>query len=140
MKKLALLTLLLASNAYAESIAQLGWMTGAWQHKDTEEHWIAPKGGSMLAVNRTTKGERTVEFEFLRIIERDGKVIYIASPMGRPPTEFAATSVEAKKVVFENPAHGFPAKIIYSAESPDVLLARIEGQGRSMEWRFARMK
>ncbi|MES2151634.1 MAG: DUF6265 family protein [Pseudomonadota bacterium] len=147
MKKQFSLGLVLAvflGSAQAADITELGWLAGDWQQMkgalDTEEHWITPKGGSMMAINRSTRDGKTVEFEFLRIVERDGKLIYIASPYGRPPVEFPATSVEAGKVVFENPSHDFPTRIIYSAESADVVLARIDGKGRSMAWRFLRMK
>ncbi|MES2296222.1 MAG: DUF6265 family protein [Pseudomonadota bacterium] len=137
-----------AAAAAADTVAQLAWMEGHWQHqngkRDTEEHWIAPKGGTMFALNRATEEGRTIEFEFLRIIERDGQLIYVSSPNGRAPVEFPAKLVGKNSVVFENVAHGFPARIIYTAESSEVIIARIEGRigdvERSKEWRFVRVK
>ena len=43
--------------AQAADIGQLAWMSGDWvQQKgklETAEPWIAPKGGTMLAINRS---------------------------------------------------------------------------------------
>jgi hypothetical protein len=150
MKHFALACILLFSSACqaADTIDQAGWLAGHWQQvkgkSDVEEHWMAPKGATMLAVNRTTRSGGATEFEFLRIIERDGTLVYVASPAGKPPTEFPAITVAPGKLVFENKTHGFPARVIYTQESPDVVVARIEGKmggaERSMEWRFLRNK
>ena len=51
-------------------LADLGWLAGCWHNgddnKSSEECWLAPKGGVMLGMNRTVRGERS-SFEFLRI-------------------------------------------------------------------------
>lgn len=130
------------------AIEKLAWLSGNWHQVkgafEIEEYWMAPKGGTMLAINRSTKSGKTSEFGFLRIVERDGGLIYIASPEGREPVEFAAKQIEAGKAVFQNPRNDFPQIISYTAESPDVVIARIEGttggKVRSMEWRFVRTK
>ena len=69
----------------------------------------------MLAVSRTIKDDRLAAFEFLRIVERDGGLVYIAQPNGRPPTEFVLTGMTADSATFENPAHDFPKMIRYTA-------------------------
>ena len=50
-----------------------------------EEHWTAPSGGTMLAVGRTVKKERTLFFEFLRIETRKDGLVYVAQPKGVSP-------------------------------------------------------
>ena len=83
----------------------------------------------MLAVSRTLKGDRMVAFEFLRIVERDGRLIYIAQPDGRPPTEFTLTAITADSVTFENPMHDFPKMIRYTKRADGALEARVsDGQ------------
>lgn len=53
--------------------------------------------------------------------------MYLASPKGRQPaTPFKMIEMAANKVVFENPEHDFPQRIIYEREG-DTLTARIEG-------------
>lgn len=67
----------------------------------------------MFATSRTVNGERLTAFEFLRIVERDGGLVYIAQPNGAPPTEFILTEVSANRAVFDNPRHDYPRRIVY---------------------------
>jgi hypothetical protein len=114
-------------------LAQVAWIGGAWTGGQgtltIEEHWTPPAGGAMLGVSRTIKADRMVAFEFLRIVERDGGLVYIAQPNGRPPTEFTLTSVDEASATFENPAHDFPKKIRYAKRADGALEATISGEG-----------
>jgi hypothetical protein len=74
-----------------------------------------------------------VAFEFLRIVERDGRLIYIAQPGGRPPTEFAMTAIEKQAVTFENTAHDFPKMIRYTLRADGTLEARVSDGGSKAE-------
>jgi Domain of unknown function (DUF6265) len=144
---LAVLTAIPAIEAQAPPrVDALAWMAGSWAgndgRNDHEEHWTAPRGSTMVGMHRTMRGGRTVEFEFFRIEERDGALVYLSQPGGRSPaTPFTARSVEGTRVVFENLAHDFPQRLIYWLDG-DVLGARIEGtvdgKLRSQEWRWAR--
>lgn len=117
-------------------------MSGYWLSceagRETAESWIGAGTGTMLGTNLSAEG-----FEFLRIAANDaGGLSYYSMPNGAsPPTAFAMTSNDEQRVVFENPAHDFPQRIIYERDR-DVMVARIEGpmDGRtqSMEWRFRR--
>jgi hypothetical protein len=125
------------------SIAALAWLAGEWRGdagaSSIEEHWTAPAAGAMFAVARTIKGDRTVAFEFLRIIERDGRLVYIAQPNGRPPTEFVLTAIGERGATFENAAHDFPKVIRYAVQADGTLEARVsDGGERSETFRFAR--
>jgi hypothetical protein len=121
-------------------------MAGAWSSTKaevrTEEHWIAPAGGLMLGVNRTTRPNGRSSFEFLRIANTATGVSYFASPSGRPAVEFPLKESASERVLFENPQHDFPQRIRYWKEGAKTLIARIEGQingsPRSMEWRWER--
>lgn len=114
----------------APGVESLAWLAGSWGSAsgatETEEHWTAPKAGSLLGMNRTTRGGKTVMFEFLRIEARPDGVYYLASPGGRPPTPFKLKEAVKEKVVFENPEHDFPQRILYW-KSGSSLCARIEG-------------
>ena len=115
------------------SIAQVAWIAGNWAGMDgpsaLEERWTDPSGGAMLAVSRTVRGDRMIAFEFLRIVERDGGLVYIAQPGGRPPTDFTATSIAADSVTFENPAHDYPQMIRYARRADGGLDATISAAG-----------
>jgi len=121
--------------AQTDPLASLAWMAGCWAEQGRDagsvEQWMAPAGGLMLGMARTLKGGRVVDFEFMQIrAGADGKLVYIAQPQARPPTEFKLVRQAGQKdteAVFENPAHGFPQRVIYRLAAPDRLAARIEG-------------
>ena len=87
----------------------------------------------MLSVSRTLKGDRMVAFEFLRIVERDGGLVYIAQPNGRPPTEFTLTAITTDSATFENPIHDFPKMIRYARRADGSLEARVSDGGQKSE-------
>jgi len=113
------------------SLKQLAWLPGEWSgvkgRASIEERWTPAAGGAMLAVSRTIAGDRLVAFEFLRIVERDGGLVYIAQPNGRPPTEFVLTKIDGASATFENPGHDFPKSIRYGRREDGSLEATISG-------------
>lgn len=133
------------SAAPAALVTALAWMAGSWAGTegrfDHEEHWTAPGGGAMVGMHRTVGNGRMVEFEFLRIEERDGTLVYLSMPGGRSPaTPFTLSELGRERVVFENATHDFPQRVLYWKDGA-ALRARIEGidngRTRSLEWRWA---
>jgi len=130
----------------ASPLSNLAWMSGSWTvtqgDRTTEEHWTSPEGGLMLGMNRVTRGGRAVMFEFLRIVARGDSIAYVALPRGRGETAFPLKELGERRVVFENPGHDFPQRILYWQERAGELCARTEGtvDGRlvSEEWRWRR--
>ncbi len=112
-------------------IGDLAWLSGDWTGASStgaslEERWSPPKGGAMLAVSRSVNASgKMFAFEFLRIVERNGGLVYIAQPNGAPPTEFVMTELSAKKAVFENPRHDYPKRIVYELSADGRLTATI---------------
>jgi peptidylprolyl isomerase len=92
------------------SMAAPTFMVGEWCAGNVEERWTAPAQGLMLGQSRTMNGR---SFEFLRIVESDGDLRYLAQPGGRAPTEFRASERSAEHVVFENASHDWPKRIEY---------------------------
>jgi hypothetical protein len=72
---------------------------------------------------------REYEFTLLRQ-ERNGDIVYVASPSNQSHTKFILTSLRDGEAVFENPEHDFPKKIVYARQPDGSLLAAIEGPGR----------
>jgi hypothetical protein len=93
--------------------------------RSIEERWSPPLGGAMLAVSRTVSKEKMVAFEYLRIVERDGGLVYVAQPNGAPPTEFVLTELSKTRAVFENPRHDSPQRIVYELSAEGGLSASI---------------
>ncbi len=113
------------------TIGDLGWLSGAWvgtrsTGSSVEERWTPPLGGAMLAVSRTVNTSRKmVAFEYLRIVERDGGLVYVAQPGGAKATEFVLTELSGKRAVFDNPRHDHPKRIVYELSAEGGLSATI---------------
>lgn len=112
-------------------IGKVAWLAGCWERRAgsrlVEEQWMAPRGGMMLGMGRTVRGDTLVEYEQLRIYERDGKLVYAANPSGQSPAEFVSTTLNDSAVVFENPGHDFPQRVVYRRLGGDSLAASVEG-------------
>ena len=136
-----------AQNATTHSITELSWMSGDWQsasggRAEVEEHWTTPGGATMLGMSRTIAGEKTVEFEYLRIEQRSDGIFYVAYPKAQcPGTDFKLTSANSTEAIFENPQHDFPKRIIYR-KTDDGLTASIDGGAgtKAMAFPMKRMK
>jgi hypothetical protein len=87
----------------------------------------AAASNSILAVGRTVQAGRVVFFEYLRIEARADGIVYIAQPLGHPPTEFRLASWDGRTVIFENLGHDFPKRISYTREGEDAITARVDG-------------
>ena len=67
---LSLLILFLSSSASAspraDGIERLAWLQGCWEmvspQRIVEEQWMSPRGGSMLGMSRTVRGDALVEY------------------------------------------------------------------------------
>ncbi len=129
------------------ALAGLTWLVGKWVHTSgdatSEEHWSPPRDGVMVGKNRQIVRGQMAFFEDLRIEAAADGIHYLASPQGRqPPTDFKMTESGRRRVVFENPSHDFPQRIIYRLDDNAVLHARIEGvengRPRASEWTWER--
>lgn len=78
-------------------------------------------------MSRTLAGGRTVAHEFLRIEEHEGQVTLVARPSGQPEASFKMIQSSANEVIFENPQHDFPQRVIYRLQPDGSLVGRIEG-------------
>jgi hypothetical protein len=125
--------------------ADLGWLSGCWavtrNGRHVVEQWSAPDGGTLVGMSRTVANGKTTEYEFLLIRSGPAGLEYVAKPSGQAEAIFTSTRVTATEAVFENPAHDFPKKILYT-RSGDTLTAAIEGptngQTRRIEFPYAK--
>jgi hypothetical protein len=112
-----------------------------------EEYWTRPAGGSMLGMSRTLRrnpgGDSTIAWEFIRLYPRGIDLVYAAQPHNQPSAEFVSEKVSGDEVVFANPAHDYPQRIIYRRVRNDSLRARVEGtqsgRTRGSDFPYARV-
>jgi hypothetical protein len=128
------------------TLSDISWIAGDWQtapggRRQIEEHWTAVAGGSMMGVSRTVAGDKTVEFEYLRIEQRADAIYYVAHPKARcPGTDFKLTRASATEAVFENPQHDFPKRIIYRKTDEGLTASIDAGEGsKAMSFVFKKM-
>lgn len=130
--------LLLSISALAQTnpvttIEDFDGMAGCWERNDKaknlliSEQWMIPAGTSILGMGRTVKNGKTVDFEFMRIEQTADGIFFIAKPKeNKEETSFKLKSSTLNEIVFENPAHDFPQRIIYKLQGIK-LISRIEG-------------
>jgi hypothetical protein len=127
---LLLLTMVPSVFQAAPSAGDVRWMSGCWDSirngRHVIEYWMPPEGGTLIGVSRTVADGRTVEWEFLMVREGQKGLEYVAKPSGQSEAVFVSTRVSPTEVIFENPAHDFPQRIIYKRDG-DALVASIEG-------------
>ncbi|HNP64713.1 MAG TPA: DUF6265 family protein [Woeseiaceae bacterium] len=129
--KVTLILSLLSLPARAVDIAVLDWLSGCWSYDGREpgsgEVWMPPAGGTMLAMSRTVKQSKTIAFEFMQILtDESGSLVLAASPSGQATATFKLIETGEYSVVFENPDHDFPQRILYRRDD-DRLSGRVEG-------------
>ena len=98
----------------------------------------------LLGTNRTLSGGRTVYHELLMIEQTPEGTFYRAWPKGQAAASFRAVTIEEDRLVFEDPAHDFPQRILYERTDDGGLRTRIEGVvdgvAKSAEQRWTRAR
>jgi len=137
---------LLSATATAAGVDDLAWLQGEWRSQTddrwSEEVWTAPRGGMLLGLNRSGRGDAARAFEFMRIqAGDDGVPVFWGAPGGAPAVAFPMTRSGVDEVVFENPAHDFPTLIRYRRDG-DRLTATVSGAGGEGElaWQWQRVR
>lgn len=147
---LILVGLLAAAGALGapSELARVVWLQGCWRAESParviEENWTAPRGGAMIGVSSTVRGDSLVEYELLVLRQTGIGLAYEAHPSSQAVTTFTARESTDSTVVFANPAHDYPQEVGYQRVGADSLLAWIDGplkgKPRRVEFRYARVK
>lgn len=107
------------------------WLAGCWElragARTTQEQWMAPAGGAMIGMSRTVVRDTVREWEHLVIGPSANGVAYTARPSRQAETSFAAEQLSDTLLLFTNPTHDFPQRILYRRVGTDSIVARIEG-------------
>ncbi len=120
---------------------------GTWQLKDQPiiEKWELKDGMYQSKVMMIRNADTTIT-EKIRIIEIDGEYFYEATVMDQnksKPVLFRIAESNEKKVVFENPDHDFPNRIIYLLLDENTISATIEGirdgENKIIEFKYSKI-
>lgn len=155
MKPTALVVAIVLASAVATAAAGdappvagfFGWLEGDWLRETSRgtatESWTRVTPDALEGLVTLESGENRAVTEHLRLERLGEDVFFTAKPRENPlPTAFKLVEAESARLVFENPDHDFPQRILYMREGADGLLVRIEGtiggESRSAEFRFQR--
>lgn len=116
-------------------IAKAEWLMGAWGHTTQEgalsEKWEKVNDSVMHGESYfVVGGKDTVFAETVSLTSEGGKLAYTVTVPGQngdKPVRFDLTSSSESQLVFENPQHDFPNKIVYNKITNDSLTAEISG-------------
>jgi len=125
------------------------WRGSAGPNRIIEEYYLPPAGNLMQGMTRylgprgNLPGPFTLDFEFT-LLDVDHNTIRLRPhPRGQPSVAFAEKERATGRLLWENAAHDFPQRIMYTASAGDSLVARIEGNtpngNRVIEWRMGRV-
>ena len=107
------------------------WLSGCWAFhagdRVVEESWMPERGGTMLGMSRTSRGDVMKEHEFVVLQPAGTALEYHVIAGAQPETVFRAATTSSREVVFENPEHDFPKRIGYRLVSADSLEAWVDG-------------
>ena len=146
--------LIVSANGIAQNpslrIADIGWLAGCWEMRNETrglqitEMWMKPSGDAMLGVGRTIRNGKLADHEFLRIVQDAVGIAYISRPSAnKEDTVFKLIKSSETELVFENPTHDFPQRVLYKLNG-DKLTARIEGtkdgKTRGVDFPYTRVK
>jgi hypothetical protein len=125
------------------------WLLGNWENKSPDgnlfESWKKVNDSLFIGESYFIKGKDTLHFEKIQMKQKGEILYYIATVKGQnndKPVTFIHNDTIEKQLVFENPKHDFPQKIMYSRITKDSIAIQISGiqQGKPSSERFSMKK
>lgn len=155
MKKTILSLLIILSFASCQKTKEVSkivvadWLLGNWENKSADgdllETWKKVNDSIYDGESYFIKGKDTLHFEKIQMKQKGEALFYIATIRGQnndKPVTFKHNDTIEKQLVFENPKHDFPQKIVYSQITNDSIIIQISGiqQGKPSSERFSMKK
>lgn len=124
-------------------LAGLTWLAGRWLEGSadhgTQETWTQTPDGRLTGAGVVFREGSPLFTEQLHIELHEGGLDYVALPQGaEQPTRFRLVEQSPTRLVFENPEHDWPTRIVYELEDNGSLTTQAQGPGRILEaklWR-----
>ena len=138
MKKILFLSLCVSLFSCAEkkvSITDFSWIEGKWEGSidgmSYFEEWQPLQGNSLQGQGGAIETDSVVDTVFsekIKIEQRGEDVIYTANvEESDEAVDFKFTGYKNDSIVFENPKHDFPQRIVYFRHPDNKLYASIDG-------------
>ncbi|WP_309641676.1 DUF6265 family protein [Flavobacterium sp.] len=130
-------------------LESMNWLIGTWENKSDEgnmiETWSKTNDSLYVGGSYFIKEKDTLHSESIELTQKANTILYIPTVKGQnnnQPVPFQLTKQTPKQLVFENPKHDFPQKIIYNQITADSLVATISGmqQGKASSESFSMRK
>jgi hypothetical protein len=123
----------------------MAWLSGVWLSRKSDgqwadEYWTLPRGGMMLGAGMAGRDDTVQFFEHMRIVtDREGRIAFFAMSNGGPAVVFPLVRHEPNLIVFENPKHDYPQRIVYQYARGSVFatISKLDGS-RSAMWEYKR--
>lgn len=131
------------------ALKKANWFLGRWENNSPEgnlsEIWKKENDSTFFGESYFVKKNDTIFAERVSLEERNGKLSYVVTVPNQndaKPVAFELTSAEGNSLIFENPEHDYPNKIIYNQVGIDSLVAEIRGikQGKEKNEFFRMVK
>ena len=117
-----------------EKIKATEWLIGQWENTSEEgiltENWTKSNDSTLAAGFFFIKEKNTLHFEAIRLVEKDGELVYETTIKGQnndKPILFPLISETENELVFENLQNDYPQKIKYQRNSKTVITIAISG-------------
>ena len=117
-----------------EAVENANWLIGRWENNSAEgnlsEFWAKANDSTLLGESYFVIKNDTVFGEKVELMQRSNDFIYearVAKQNGEKPVPFKLTKSSETEMIWENPAHDYPNKIVYQRVGNDSLVAQIFG-------------
>ncbi len=121
-------------------LQKAAWLLGSWKGVAGQgvsiERWYKQDDSTYAGMGLFIKGNVTLSQESIKLVQTGKDLYYIPTVKGQnndQPVTFKLISATDKQLVFENPQHDFPQKIMYSLVTSDSLVAVISGVEKGKE-------
>ena len=115
-------------------LEKANWFLGRWENNSSEgnlsESWKKLNDSTFFGESYFVIENDTVFAETIQLEERNEKLSYIVTVPNQneeKPVSFELTKNSQHQLIFENPNHDYPNKIIYNQIGADSLVAEISG-------------
>ena len=140
MKKLAFIGLLLAllsckNEAVNQKLNPAQWILGTWELKNEKgiltETWVRQNDSTFAGTFYFINVKDTLHKETIRLEHRADSITYFAKVIGQNNDKsipFKLTTASIDSLIFENPAHDYPQKMVYQKNKTNGIIITLSGQ------------